>query len=371
MSDEPTPETGATEFTAFPRNFLQLVVQERIFLAVLLVSFLVAGLVYPYPEIAMWVGFLFAGYAVVANDSIQTIGTFIASNKGRQWWVLWLFIGGIMILTLTYSWVTNDGDVTYGRLSSKGFAEAPTSFAFLQVSGPLFLLILTRMKIPVSTTFLILSSFATSAKGVAAVLSKSVSGYVIAFVTAISLWLVLGKIIDRKFRGEAHRIWYGLQWVTAAFLWSMWLIQDAANVAVFLPRQLELVEFVGFAGALFIGLAVLFRLGGDKIQEIVEEKAAVVDIRHATLINFIYGIILWVFKIWSSIPMSTTWVFLGLLAGRELAINLTRSSAEGRSLGDVGRLIAKDLLFVTIGLVVSLVIAAGVNPTIADKILAW
>ena len=35
----------------------------------------------PYPQIAMWVGFLFAAYAAVANDSIQTLGTFIASNQ--------------------------------------------------------------------------------------------------------------------------------------------------------------------------------------------------------------------------------------------------------------------------------------------------
>ena len=42
----------------------------------------------PYPQIAMWVGFLFAAYAAVANDSIQTLGTFIASNQDRKWWVL-------------------------------------------------------------------------------------------------------------------------------------------------------------------------------------------------------------------------------------------------------------------------------------------
>jgi hypothetical protein len=29
----------------------------------------------------MWLGFMFAGYAAVANDSIQTLGTFIVSNS--------------------------------------------------------------------------------------------------------------------------------------------------------------------------------------------------------------------------------------------------------------------------------------------------
>ncbi|PRP90862.1 Phosphate transporter family protein [Enhygromyxa salina] len=359
------------DFTGFPRRFIQLVVRERIFLAILTVGFLVSGLAYPYPDIAMWVGFVFAGYAVIANDSIQTIGTFIASNKQRPWWVLWLFIGGILIGTLGYSWYVNGGDVSYGRLSSKGFADAPQTFAFLQVAGPLFLLILTRMRIPVSTTFLILSSFATSAKGITAVLTKSVSGYVIAFVVAIILWLALGRLIDRKFRGEPRMIWYPAQWAATAFLWCMWLTQDAANVAVFLPRELAFTEFLAVAGALFLGLAVLFNIGGDKIQEIVEEKAVVVDVRHATMIDCTYALILLVFKIQSNIPMSTTWVFLGLLAGRELAINLTRAKDERRSMRDVGKLIAKDLLFVSIGLVVSIVIAAGVNPQIADAVLSW
>jgi hypothetical protein len=361
----------AEDFTGFPRSFVQLLVRERTFLMILSAGFLIAGLTYPYPQLAMWAGFVFAGYAVVANDSIQTIGTFIASNKQRPWWVLWLFIGGIMLVTLLYSWVVNNGDVTYGRLSSKGFAEPPQSFAFLQVAGPLFLLILTRLRIPVSTTFLILSSFATSAKGITAVLTKSVSGYVIAFLVAIVLWLALGKLTDRKFRGEAHKGWYVAQWVATACLWCMWLVQDAANVAVFLPRSLDFSQFAVFAGVLFLGLAVLFRLGGDKIQEIVEEKAVVVDVRHATMIDATYAIILYVFKVVSNIPMSTTWVFLGLLAGRELAINLTRAKEERRTMREVGRLIVKDLAFVTFGLLVSVAIAAAVNPAIAGKLFSW
>ena len=370
--DTPLTKTGQKDdFTGFPRNFVQLLVRERTFLIILAAAFLIAGISYPYPRIAMWAGFVFAGYAVIANDSIQTIGTFIASNKQRPWWMLWLFIGGIMLVTLGYSWFVNNGDVTYGRLSSKGFADAPTDFAFLQVAGPLFLLILTRLKIPVSTTFLILTSFATSAKGVTAVLTKSVSGYVIAFVVAIGLWMALGKLMDRKFRGEAHKGWHVAQWIATASLWCMWLVQDAANVAVFLPRKLEFSEFAVFAGVLFLGLAVLFRLGGDKIQEIVEEKAVVVDVRHATIIDATYAIILYIFKVVSNIPMSTTWVFLGLLAGREIAINLTRAKEDRRSMREVARLVIKDIAFVTFGLIVSIAIAAAVNPTLASKLLSW
>jgi uncharacterized protein YacL len=58
--------------------------------------------------------------------------------------------------------------------------------------------------------------------------------------------------------------------------------------------------------------------------------------------------------------MSTTWVFLGLLAGRELAIKIS----EKKPLAKTWKLIGKDLLFAFIGLIVSLIIAIMVNPSL-------
>ena len=135
---------------------------ERSFLAFICISFILAMFVTPYPQYAMWAGFLFAAYAAIANDSIQTIGTFIASNQDKKWWVLWIFIGGIFFFTMFYSWVTLGGDVSHGRLTSKGFEIAPTEFHFLQIAAPIFLLILTRLRMPVSTTFILLTSFAAT-----------------------------------------------------------------------------------------------------------------------------------------------------------------------------------------------------------------
>ena len=72
---------------------------ERSFLAFICTCFLIAMFVAPYPQYAMWAGFLFAAYAAVANDSIQTLGTFIASNQDKKWWVLWMIIGGVFLAT--------------------------------------------------------------------------------------------------------------------------------------------------------------------------------------------------------------------------------------------------------------------------------
>ena len=65
----------------FANGFVDLIKQERIFIGLVGILFFVAGIATPYAHLAMWVGFFLAGYSAIANDSIQTIGTFIASNS--------------------------------------------------------------------------------------------------------------------------------------------------------------------------------------------------------------------------------------------------------------------------------------------------
>lgn len=360
----PLPDPGFRRVTT---TFLDFALRERTFLIVLGICVLVAGLTYQTPHIAAWVGFLFASYSAIANDSIQTIGTFIASNRRQRWWILWLFMGGIFLATVSYSWVTYSGDVTYQRLAAKGFEHSPTSFSFLQIAAPLFLLVLTRLRMPVSTTFLLLTSFATSAGSVGKVVSKSVMGYGVAFVIAFLTWMLLSRFLQRWCRGRAHPLWYVAQWITSGLLWAVWLMQDAANIAVYLPRQLGTVEFCAFAGVIFIGLGALFYMGGERVQEVVEEKSDIVDVRAATLIVVVYALVLYYFKSVSKMPMSTTWVFIGLLGGRELAMALRRVS--GRSWREAARLMTRDFVYVTIGLVISLIIAIAVNHPFRLQIL--
>ncbi|HMN89898.1 MAG TPA: hypothetical protein PKE68_07735 [Saprospiraceae bacterium] len=350
------------------RVFRLFVYRERKFYQLLLVLFIIAGIAYPYPQAAMWLGFLFAGYSAIANDSIQTIGTFLASNAKRPWWLLWLFISSIFVATMTYSWITYTGDVSYERLASKGFAEAPKSFQFLQLAAPLVLLFLTRLKMPVSTTFLCLSVYSANFNGIQSMLTKSVSGYVVSFVTAIIIWFLLAKPIKRFTTGEPSGIWTALQWLISGTLWSVWLMQDGANIAVTLPRSLSMMQFLIFLGYIVIGLGILFYLRGDKIQGIVTEKSQVADVRAASIVDLIYAVILFVFKEISNIPMSTTWVFLGLMAGREMAMTLMKVYETNRAMPATLRIIRKDIFNAAIGLVVSVVIAILVNPSIQQEI---
>jgi hypothetical protein len=345
--------------------------RERTFFRLVAMCLLVSAVFYPYPAIAMWVGFIFAAYSAIANDSIQTIGTFIASNEDRKWWHLWLFIGLIFLLTSFYSWYTYAGDVSFQRLSSKGFSESPTSFHFLQLVSPLILLIITRLRMPVSTTFMLLSVFSADGKAILGVTQKSISGYVVAFVTAIVVWYGLSKLIAKLTKGEPHPYWRVAQWTISGALWSVWIMQDAANIAIFLNRQLTIWEYVAFAGFIFFGLGLLFYLRGDKIQSIVKEKSSVTDVRSASVIDLVYAFILFFFKEISTIPMSTTWVFLGLLGGREIAMQLTPHAETGRSMKKTLALVFRDAGFAFIGLFISMALAIAINPSIQQELATY
>lgn len=299
----------------------------------------------------MVAGFVLAAYSVVGNDVIQTLGTFLSSNKEKPWWVLWLYTGGILSAVLIYGWVYHGGDVSYGRLSKVG--DLPSPFAWWYVLPPLVLLIITRFGIPVSTTFLIISVFQT--KIIESMLIKSISGYAVAFISAVVVYFFVSKSLEKKFidtpmTDSSRRVWTILQWCSTGFLWSQWLIQDLANIYVYLPRNLNFAYLL-LSLCVLLGLqAFIFYRSGGKIQKIVTSKSNTTDIRSATIIDLIYGIVLLAFKEYSKIPMSTTWVFVGLLAGRELMLNHMLSL---RNMKQVGGIVLQDFLKVVLGLAVS------------------
>ncbi len=346
--------------------------EERRFLLFIGLLFLIAGIVYTDPKLAMWFGFTLAAFAAVSNDSIQTIGTFIASNYHRKWWVLWLFIGGIFVATAITGYVLYDGDVSFQRLQKTendgtlSFPQ-PDNFAFLQIGAPIFLLILTRFRIPVSTSFLLISCFAASPSAVGAVLNKSITAYFIAFALGMIVWLSISRISQKYFTGKAPAIWVVAQWLTSGTLWSVWIMHDISNIAVYLPRQLNLGSFIAFTAIITLGLGLLFFLRGDKIQKIVNEKSEVRDIRAATIIDFVYAIILIYKLLGSQVPMSTTWAFIGLLGGRELAMRLR---LDKDNVSGAGRMIVRDASRALFGLVISIAIAMAVNPRFRDEMMS-
>lgn len=304
------------------------------------------------------IGFLLAAYSVIGNDSVQTLGTFIASNSRIfKWYWLWLAASFVLVLTICYGWYANDGDISYGRLDEIPYEK----IQWYHAAAPGILVVLTRYGIPVSTTFLVLSVFASTVV-LEQMLVKSIVGYGLAAVASYILWIILSRFINEKFnkvRKEHRTYWRIAQWCATGFLWFSWLSHDMANIAVFLPREITPILLIIVLCVLVFGLAIIFKMEGGRIQKVVTEKTGSRFIRSATIIDLVYALLLYFFKELNNIPMSTTWVFVGLLTGRELAIATANRGTYHFKY--VFPIIGKDFLKMIVGLSVSVALVLAVH----------
>ncbi len=324
-------------------------------------------------DINLWmiIGFLLAGFSVVSNDSLQTLGTYISSNQQRTpKSVQMVFICGITIVVLFLGWYLHQGEPAWGRLES---FPVPESFTWAYIIPPIAVLALTAWGAPVSTSFLVLSSFVP--ENIGRLLGSSISGYVMAFFLGLAAWGLGIWLLERwvfcrnQDSQEINKIWYPIQWFSTGFLWSMWLVQDMANIFVYLPRNLNLISMGVCALTLCMGLCILIVIGGGPIQAVLSSKTNTSDLRSATLIDFMFGLCLLYKAFLSSFPLSTTWVFLGLLAGRELALRVREleqnTGFTNQMYGGLSSVIGSDFGKASVGLIVSLVIALGIQPLIS------
>lgn len=322
---------------------------------------------------ARWYAFAITSYGLIINDSIQTLGVFITANAHRtKSLVMWWFISMIFLITVWGSWMLYDGDISYGRLSTKGFDKEITTISFAQILAPITLVVVTRMGIPVSTTFFLLSAFAAESEVVLEMVGKSFFSYLLAFFGALLLWSLVLLFTDQKNKKRPpHPCWFALQWISTGLLWSAWLMQDGSNMGVCLPRSLSTEEFLGLVGFVLCLLMVLFTTLGGNMKRIVDQKTGITDIRAATGVNSFYMLMLFVFVVWNNTPISTTWMFIGLLGGRELASGIFVKHAkrsQKQSISKSIRLILRDLRYIGAGLGVSIGLSIIVNPAIRQSV---
>ena len=276
-----------------------------------------------------------------------------------------------VILCIGYAGLGNEfylggDDIAFDRLDK---IDIPEKLAWFYLLPPIVLLFITRLGIPVSTTFLILTFFSPSS--LVGMVQKSIMGYIIAFFAGGLIYVVIAKSVSAKLidtdltdtskKPEGlwgnKRFWTVAQWISTGFLWTQWLSQDLANIYVYLGKgDMSLPSFIASLLILVSLLGYIFYTRGGKIQDIVRNKTNTSDIRSATFIDLIYGVILLVFKynylgLWEAkLPMSTTWVFIGLLAGREFALAWRLDHKVAR---EEIRPILSDLGKVFLGLVIS------------------
>ena len=316
--------------------------------------------------LTLWslLGFLFAVYAVTANDSIQTLGTYISSNRDIKWYWMFGYMGSIFLFTMIQGFSINDP--AFGRLDK----FEPITIQWYHALAPLVLVALTRLKIPVSTTFLVLSVFATSIV-MEQMLIKSFVGYAVSFVFACGSWYLISKYFlyeGEKGNNKYNNYWRVAQWLTTGWLWSTWLKHDLANIMIFLPRYSTVQSFqfqLFVVSIMLIGLAFMFYERGGRIQEIVLSKTNTRYVRSATLIDLVYCFVLYYFKEVNNIPMSTTFVFMGMLAGRELGIWLSigygKLTYTDRHKKAIFPMLYMDFLRLMLGLMISVSLAYGIQ----------
>ena len=323
-------------------------------------------------NIWMIAGFTLSLISVIRNDSLQTLGPYLLANQDRvskRWQMIFLCTVSVMVLML--GWSLNGGDPAWGRLNVPGHAfTQPAMFSWVYLIPPLAMLLLTQWGAPLSTSFLVLSTF--EFKNSSSLMQISLSGYLVAFFIAIityglGFWIFERWIFTSNQSGQSvGTVWLITQWVATAFLWGIWLVQDLANVFIFLPRQLEPLPMLTCTALLCLGLCWLIRSGGGPIQGVLRTKTNATDLRSATAIDLLFGCCLVGCALLTSFPLSTTWVFLGLLGGREIALRFhSHRSDEPFALQDGGhwsQVVGADFSKASIALIVSMLIASGLQP---------
>lgn len=318
----------------------------------------------------MITGFLLTLYACVSNDAIQTLGTFLSTTRHRPVWQIWLYVSAVMIITFTTGWLLSGGnlhtggDMAFGRLDRISHCG---NFYWWHLLPPIVLLFLTRKGVPVATAFLIVSIFSSNTI-IGLMVAKSFVGYVVALLCSLLLYFLIARRVEKIFlylkNKPVSKPWVVAKWLSTGFLWSAWLMQDGAVLFIYLPRQLNLwqmaLSLAIFAGLLYI---LCYKRGGE-IQNIIKLKTNTQDVRSATIIDIVYACILIYFQTVNNIPMSTTWVFLGVLAGREIALyNRLRFITEKK----VYKHLIKDFSKAIMGLAISIAVVFTINHY--DKII--
>ena len=191
------------------------------------------------------------------------------------------------------------------------------------------------------------------------------------FVFAFGSWYLITKYIlyeGEKGENKYNFTWRVFQWLTTGWLWATWLKHDMANIMVFLPRY-ESIGGINFPflvmGVMLLGLAFMFYERGGRIQEIVLSKTNTRYVRSATLIDLVYCFVLYYFKEINDLPMSTTFVFMGMLAGREIAIwyvhGYGKLTYTDKKMKGIFPMLYTDFARLMLGLAISITLAYGIQ----------
>ena len=153
-----------------------------------------------------------------------------------------------------------------------------------------------------------------------------------------------------------EKFWFIMQYLSTALLWFSWLFSNMSSALVFVPRQFDVKSL--FVLLLFSSVIIYYLIDnmGGNMQQLIKNKKNTDNIKAATMINIVYGCLIYIFQFSVNIPISTTWVFIGLIAGREMAITSSKNILVVSDIihkNSVKRIIF-DLLHAVLGVIISL-----------------
>jgi hypothetical protein len=108
-------------------------------------------------------------------------------------------------------------------------------------------------------------------------------------------------------------------------------------------------------------LASVLSNKSNKMQEILSSKKNANNLKINVLINLLFSAILFIFKIISNISIATTFVFLGILAGKEVAIAFSESDIFGKTYKKTILTVLRDINKCILGVCVSLAFVIFIN----------
>jgi hypothetical protein len=312
-------------------------------------------------DIVGWLAMIIASFAIIGNDSPQLIGTYLATRQDEKWYKTFIWVATIFVIMLTLCWCFSDFEIHFAILDN----VVPRKINVYYLIAPLILLFLTHNGIPTSSTFLVLSLFLNKGN-ILNMLTKTAASYFISFaVSAYIFFAILKKykkyILDTSDGDKYADMWVLLQIVSTIVLVINWLCFSISNITVFLPRKLNLHDFLLFIFILLYTLASVLSNKNNKMQNILSSKKNSNNLKINVLINILFSATLFVFKVINNVSIATTFVFLGILAGKDIAIMFSERDIFGKAYKKTVLGILKDINKCILGVGVSLAFVILIN----------
>lgn len=299
-----------------------------------------------------WLTVFLSVFAILENNSFQIFGTLLSSNKNKPIYKLFLFIFLIFFTTLIFGWIINNGRLDFNRLLQFNYNG---DIGIKSIIPPLLLFALSYKKIPVSATFILLSGFATK-NTVDSMITKTAASYLLSFIIGYYIWYVLDKKFNDKiseFDEKRTFFWNNVQLISNVILIIFWIMSNNGGLIVSLPRNFNMLNFLVYLLFCAISISyIVFSRGGKLQKSIMNAKKGLNNPKTNSIINIIFSLIIFVFQHISSTPVATTWSFIGLLSGRELALSMKKNGYISKT---TILKILKDLSVLIYGLIVTFV----------------